>query len=305
MRWLWPIPVGMFVVYPYLKRFTWLCHLWLGASLGLAPVGAWVAAHRVSCRGRRGRSAPPSCLWVAGFDLFYALLDLEHDSQVGLHVVGDALRRARRVRGRGARCTRRRSCSSPRPGSGLASASRTALGLARRRPRSSVYEHRSCGPGDLRRLDAAFFTVNGVHQHRRFLAFVAARDDDVIAAARLGKRYGTQRGAPQCRPRARRAAATLLVTGPNGSGKTTLLRLLAGLAAPTAGSSTVDLDRRQLGYLGHEPLVYRDLTRRSRTSSFTARSTASPEPAERIGTLLERFGLGRPVTARARPSRAG
>jgi 4-hydroxybenzoate polyprenyltransferase len=43
VRWLWPIPVAMFVVYPYLKRITWLCHLWLGACLGLAPVGAWLA----------------------------------------------------------------------------------------------------------------------------------------------------------------------------------------------------------------------------------------------------------------------
>jgi len=42
-HWLWPIPVAGFVLYPYLKRFTWLCHLWLGAVDGLAPVGAWVA----------------------------------------------------------------------------------------------------------------------------------------------------------------------------------------------------------------------------------------------------------------------
>ena len=39
-HYLWPIPVVMFVVYPYLKRFTWLCHLWLGVADGLAPVGA-------------------------------------------------------------------------------------------------------------------------------------------------------------------------------------------------------------------------------------------------------------------------
>jgi len=39
VRWLWPIPVAMFVVYPYLKRFTWLCHFWLGACLALAPIG--------------------------------------------------------------------------------------------------------------------------------------------------------------------------------------------------------------------------------------------------------------------------
>ena len=37
VRWLWPVPVILFVVYPYLKRVTWLCHPWLGASLGLAP----------------------------------------------------------------------------------------------------------------------------------------------------------------------------------------------------------------------------------------------------------------------------
>src|SRR5581483_1649234 len=41
VRWLWPVPVVAFVVYPYLKRFTWLCHFWLGAVDGLAPIGAW------------------------------------------------------------------------------------------------------------------------------------------------------------------------------------------------------------------------------------------------------------------------
>ena len=61
VRWLWPIPVVGFVVYPYLKRFTWLCHLWLGAVDGLAPVGAWVAiTGRAAVGGvgarRRGRA---------------------------------------------------------------------------------------------------------------------------------------------------------------------------------------------------------------------------------------------------------
>src|SRR5205823_1158430 len=52
----------------------------------------------------------------------------------------------------------------------------------------------------------------------------------------------------------------LLVTGPNGSGKTTLLRLCAGLAAPTAGELEVDAARGAIGFLAHEPLVYRELT---------------------------------------------
>src|SRR4029450_8287380 len=43
VRWLWPIPVAGFVIYPYLKRFTWISHLWLGAVDGLAPMGPWIA----------------------------------------------------------------------------------------------------------------------------------------------------------------------------------------------------------------------------------------------------------------------
>src|SRR5581483_7763140 len=54
VRWLWPIPVAAFVVYPYLKRVTWLAHLWLGAVDGLAPIGAWAAI--------RGEiPGPPGC----------------------------------------------------------------------------------------------------------------------------------------------------------------------------------------------------------------------------------------------------
>ena len=83
VRWLWPIPVAMFFVYPYLKRFTWLSHLWLGACLGLAPVGAWLAA-RLRRRGKPGRRRAV-LLWVAGFDLFYSLYDVEHDREQGLH----------------------------------------------------------------------------------------------------------------------------------------------------------------------------------------------------------------------------
>jgi ABC-type multidrug transport system ATPase subunit len=51
-----------------------------------------------------------------------------------------------------------------------------------------------------------------------------------------------------------------LVTGPNGSGKTTLLRLVAGLLAPTGGELRVQVERGRIGFLAHEPLVYRELT---------------------------------------------
>ena len=84
-------------IYPYLKRFTWLCHLWLGAVDGLAPVGGWVAVTRRAAVGGVGARRAPSGRWVAGFDLFYSLFDVEVDREQGLHSLGDALRRARRL----------------------------------------------------------------------------------------------------------------------------------------------------------------------------------------------------------------
>ena len=81
-----------------------------------------------------------------------------------------------------------------------------------------------------------------------------------------------------------------VVTGPNGSGKTTLLRLLAGLASPTGGDLLVDADRSRIGYLAHEPLVYRELTAVENLDLF-GRLYRIPERRERIGMLLERFSL--------------
>ncbi len=81
----------------------------------------------------------------------------------------------------------------------------------------------------------------------------------------------------------------LLVTGPNGSGKTTLLRVLAGLDAPSAGKVLLP-DRATIGYLGHEPHVYRELTPLENLHLF-GRLYRIPDRAERIGMLLERFNL--------------
>lgn len=85
-RWLWPFVVIPSVIYPYLKRFTWLCHLWLGALIGLSPVAAWVAT---------SNELPPGAFllmgvvgfWIAGFDIIYATLDVDYDRRVGLHSV--------------------------------------------------------------------------------------------------------------------------------------------------------------------------------------------------------------------------
>ena len=86
VRWLWPIPVVGFVVYPYLKRFTWLSHFWLGAVDGLAPVGAWVAITGELPLEAWLLGGAVAC-WVAGFDFFYSLLDVDFDRREGLHSV--------------------------------------------------------------------------------------------------------------------------------------------------------------------------------------------------------------------------
>jgi heme exporter protein A len=82
----------------------------------------------------------------------------------------------------------------------------------------------------------------------------------------------------------------LLVTGPNGSGKSTLLALCAGLLVPTAGELEVDAVRGRIGYLAHEPLVYRELTPLENLDLY-GRLYRVPERRERCGMLLERYGL--------------
>jgi heme exporter protein A len=91
----------------------------------------------------------------------------------------------------------------------------------------------------------------------------------------------------------------LVVTGPNGSGKTTLLRLVAGLLAPTRGELHVGVERHELGFLGHEPLVYRELTALENLELF-GRLYRVPERRERIGMLLERYGLWEARSERVR-----
>jgi len=159
VRWLAPIPIVGFVVYPYLKRFTWLSHFWLGAVDGLAPLGAWVAV-----TGRLPWEAwalgAAVAVWIAGFDLFYSLFDREVDLAQGLHSVSARFG----VEGafRGARLLHIATVALlVAVGLGLdldvfywLGVVAVALLLA--------YEHSLIRPGDLRRLDAAFFTVNGL-----------------------------------------------------------------------------------------------------------------------------------------------
>lgn len=105
----------------------------------------------------------------------------------------------------------------------------------------------------------------------------------------LEKRYGRKRvlrGVSFSLPR----GGFLVVTGANGAGKTTLLRLVAGLAAPTRGVLEVHGGRGDLGFVGHEPLVYRELTALENLELF-GRLYRVADRRERSGMLLERFGL--------------
>jgi heme exporter protein A len=111
----------------------------------------------------------------------------------------------------------------------------------------------------------------------------------MIHARGLGRRYGEKRVLSGLDLDVT-VGEFLLVTGPNGSGKTTLLRLLAGLIVPTAGELDVEIDRARVGFLGHDPLVYRELTPVENLDLY-GRLYRIPERRERIGMLLERFGL--------------
>lgn len=85
-RYLWPIVVIPFVVYPYTKRFTWLSHFVLGLCLGLAPVGAWIAITN-TIRPEPFLIGAAVLFWVAGFDIFYAIQDIDFDQKHKLYSI--------------------------------------------------------------------------------------------------------------------------------------------------------------------------------------------------------------------------
>lgn len=153
-----PVALAFLVLYSYCKRFTALAHLVLGICLAAAPIGAWIAL-----RGDIGWPALVLGLavlfWVAGFDIFYALQDVDFDRQAGLHSLP-------------ARLGPRRAIGLARlfhllmvllllgllavPGLGAIYATGLLLVGA-----LLIYEHRLVRADDLSRLDAAFFNMNG------------------------------------------------------------------------------------------------------------------------------------------------
>jgi len=170
VRWLWPIPVVAFVVYPYLKRWSWISHFWLGAVDGLAPLGAWAAITN-DLPWEAWALGGAVALWVAGFDLLYALFDLDVDRAQGLHSL--PARFGMRAAFLGARaCHAGTVALLAAAGLGLPVGALYWLGVAAVAA-LLVYEHSLVSATDRRRLDMAFFTMNGVISIT-FFAFVLA-----------------------------------------------------------------------------------------------------------------------------------
>ena len=157
---LWPIPLVLFVVYPYLKRFTWLCHFWLGACLGLGVVGGWAAVG-----APLGNPAPwvlgvAVAIWTAGFDIIYATQDYECDVRDGLHSIPADFGVAR-----GLLVTR--ACHAATVV--LFASGGFLLGVGWPYYAGVVlaavllaYENAIISPTDMSRVNAAFFNVNGM-----------------------------------------------------------------------------------------------------------------------------------------------
>jgi 4-hydroxybenzoate polyprenyltransferase len=159
VRWLWPIPVAGFVIYPYLKRFTYGSHLWLGAVDGLAPMGAWIAITGNLPLAAWLLGGAVAC-WVAGFDCFYALLDVDFDRREGLKSVATAFGE------RGAIWAARVLHLATLAlliwvGVLLDIGILYWLGVIAVAA-LLIYEHALVRPGQLRRLDTAFFLMNGI-----------------------------------------------------------------------------------------------------------------------------------------------
>ncbi|MER3408766.1 MAG: 4-hydroxybenzoate octaprenyltransferase [Thermoleophilia bacterium] len=170
VRWLWPIPVVMFVVYPYLKRVTWLCHGWLGGVDGLAPVGGWVAVTGQLPLAAWLLGAAVGA-WVTGFDVLYALFDVDVDRAQGLHSV--PARFGVRAAFGGARAAHAATVALlAAAGAVMEVGALYWIGLAVVAC-LLAYEHALVSPSDLRRLNTAFFTMNGVIS-LVFFAFVLA-----------------------------------------------------------------------------------------------------------------------------------
>jgi len=167
--WLSPVALAVLLLYSYTKRFTRWSHLVLGFALGIAPAAAWIAV-RGSLDPRILLLTAAVTFWVAGFDVLYACQDFDFDCQTGLHSiprhfgVPRALWVARAFHGIMLALLVALLWSFDLGKLAVAGVAVVAALLA--------YEHSLVAPDDLSKLNAAFFTMNGVISVL-FFAFVA------------------------------------------------------------------------------------------------------------------------------------
>jgi 4-hydroxybenzoate polyprenyltransferase len=169
-----PVALAPLTLYPYAKRYTWLCHYVLGLAQAVAPIGAWVAV-----TGTFDDSLPALWLglavgtWIAGFDLIYACQDVESDRREGVHSlparfgVATALRVARVTHLVTIGLLLAFGAAADLSPLWVIGVGLTMLAL--------VYEHEIVKPDDLSRVNRAFFTVNGYVGVGLFVFGVLAR----------------------------------------------------------------------------------------------------------------------------------
>jgi 4-hydroxybenzoate polyprenyltransferase len=165
-----PFVLIVLLGYSYMKRLSRWSHLVLGLALGLAPSAAWIAV-RGSLDPRILVLTAAVMLWVGGFDVLYACQDFEHDREVGLHSIPQSL-------GIPAAFLVARLMHAAMLVLLIAFGYLFHFGIAGwlgigAAAMLLVYEHAIVSPKDMRRLNAAFFTMNGVIA-TVFLMFVAA-----------------------------------------------------------------------------------------------------------------------------------
>jgi len=178
-----PIALGWVLGYSFTKRFTRWSHLWLGLGLSIAPVGGYLAI--------TGAWSEPwwlLCLlalgvvcWTGGFDVLYSLQDADFDRHHGLHSlpaalgVTGAIRISRLLHGVAVACFAGVMLAAPLgpqvPGAATALLWLAVVGAAV----MLIWEHRLVKADDLSRIDAAFFTMNGIISLGFFAAVLTAR----------------------------------------------------------------------------------------------------------------------------------
>jgi 4-hydroxybenzoate polyprenyltransferase len=154
-----PVALGVILAYSYMKRVTRWSHLVLGLALGIAPSAAWIAV-RGTLDARIIVLTAAVLLWVGGFDVLYSCQDFEHDRKAGLNSVPQSF-------GVGAAFWIARAMHAGMLAMlcwlitlfGLGKVSMLGVGLV---AVLLLYEHSIISPKDMRRMNAAFFTLNGI-----------------------------------------------------------------------------------------------------------------------------------------------